>query len=505
MGTPAMSSEAEMKALLRDLLGRTGLNQGQYAKRVGLNSSQMSRFMNLVHVPQLEFLGALADAADRGPGGPLSAELRGRADVLHLQLVRERHPTRRFPQEQLRRERDEAVAQASDLQGMVDARDHSLAESRQREQQLAGQVAEATRELQIARRTAVDQRSRIRDLERRLVVMATEIGDDIEQSLSALQVELETRWKLGCAHEADRALMTATPSLSAESIVALWQWLIGCERLREAELLVADAARVCPTRTIARLAETFSGMDIDRPSSRDHIACRLLRYTGEHRSLEEILELHARWRDKPGALRVRGWDDMFGAWMHGWRTTEERARLFEVLAQDRDANTEAWSNAAEETRHLMVDDVSAAELLLMLAGRQHSPWARDVVGAYFDRGSFVVPAGFWRTVQDSPDQRAQDVILREAGRRLEDNIVSEAARYLWEAAEARGSYEFLERLLGHVVEASAAKAQRLLEELKSKPFADHYRYMQQKNDTVQLLDALLYNRFERGPDPSIGH
>lgn len=500
-----MPPEAEMKALLRDLIKRTGLNQGQYAQRIGLDSSQMSRFMNLKRVPQAEFLHALFDTADQGPGGPVPAGMRGRAGELLLQLVEEHNPTLRYPQEKLRRDHDSVVAQVSALQAMVDERDHSLSESQKREQQLAVQCAEAARELQIARQTAADQRKRIRDLELRLVARARESGDDVEQPLPALQAGLETRWKIGHGYEADRVLMVAAQSLPTESIVALWQWLLGHERLREAEFLVADAARVRPVGTVAQLAEAFSDVDLDRPSSRDHIACRFLRYIGEHRSLEEILELHARWRDNPGALRVRGWDDMFGAWMHGWRTTEERARLFEILAQDRDANAEAWSNAAKEMQHLMVDDVSAAELLLLLSGRQHSPWAHDVVGAYFDRGSFVVPAGFWRTVQDSPDRRAQEVILREAGRRLEDTIASEAARYLWEAAEARGSYEFLERFLRHVVEASGAKAQRLLEELKTKSFADHYMYMRQKDDTVQLLDALLYNRFERDAAPPKGH
>lgn len=62
-----------------------------------------------------------------------------------------------------------------------------------------------------------------------------------------------------------------------------------------------------------------------------------------------------------------------------------------------------------------------------------------------------------------------------------------------DAAGAEDSWRFLE----HVVEASTAKAQRLLEKLRNDPFVDHYTYLRQKEDTVQLLDALLYNRSER--------
>lgn len=490
-----MPAETELKALLRDLLGRTGLNQGQYAKRIGLNPTQMSRLMNLVRVPQPGFLSTLLDVAGQGPNGPVPSHLRSRADELLLQLVAERHPTRRFPQERLRRERDESAAQVGNLQHLADEQDRALTEGQQREQRLAVELAEATRELQIARQESADRQERVRTLEQRLIAMAKETPDGIDQSLPALQIDLEIRWKLGRDHEADRLLMAAAHNLPSDSIVALWQWLLSHERLREARCLVSDAARSRHIGTLGALAHVFSEADLDRPSSRDHVACQFLRYIGEYRSLDDVLELHALWRDNPGALRVRGWDDMVGAWMHGLRTAEERARLFTILAQDPVTNADAWSNAAKEIKH--VDDVAAAELLLLLAGRNDSPWVQDAVAAYFDRDNLVVSAAFWRSVQDNPDRHAQDVILREAAKGLVDNILPMAAEDLWEQAEARGSYEFLERFLDNVVKVGTGKAQRLLEVLKNRTYAHTYMYRQQRDDTVQMLDALLYKRLNR--------
>ncbi|WP_146065436.1 MULTISPECIES: hypothetical protein [unclassified Streptomyces] len=357
-------------------------------------------------------------------------------------------------------------------------------------------MAETEHELRIVKKAAAEGRERIRSLERRLVDIARGAADSKAKPLPTLQRDLASRWERSQVDESDRLLMTAAHTLPVTDIVALWRWLEHKERRREARNLVLDTVRSRSIGSVAALVEEFSKADLAKPASREHVACLALRYVGENRSLEEILELHARWTDSSGALRVRGWDDMFGAWMSGWRSTEERVRVFEVLAQDRDTNRDAWRNASKEVQRLSVDDVPAAELLLALGGRDDSPWARDIVREYFDRGSLVVPNEFWRTVQDSRNLWAQEAILREAGLSMTDNILPTATQYLWEDAEARGSEEFLARFLGHVIEASEEKAQRLLGRLKERDFGDTYDHEDQLQRAVQLLEALLYVRQE---------
>ncbi|MGP3691241.1 hypothetical protein ACTVZO_42390 [Streptomyces sp. IBSNAI002] len=492
MGEEARTAADEFRDVLRDLLKRSGLAQNQYARRLGISAGRLSKIINVHQLITRERLDDLIGAADRGPLGRVPDEVREHATELLAKVADELNLPRRASAEKLRRSRDRSLAETSQLRSQSDTLELEVARSRHQLRELSEDLGQVTEALEAERRSSAERQDRIRVLEQRLVDMAKHAPRPPGPSLEDLQAVLERSWSGSRGWGADKLLMSAAMNLSAGDIVLLRRRLIALGRVREAELLVRDSARALPLGCAATLVEELCEEDLDRPESQDHIACRLLRHLGENRSLNEVLELHARWRVQSGPLRVRGWDDMIGAWMHGWRTAEERAHLFEVLAQDPDATKEAWANATGELKYLDVADQGCGDLLLILAQRDHAPWVRTVIGSYFDRDRLVVPDGFWRTVQESEDTRAQDVILREAAVRLDDMLLFHAARYMWEQVQVRGMREFLRRFLDHVISADVVKAQHLLEQIKGTEMVDTYGSAQERTNTVQLFDGLLY-------------
>ncbi|MFJ8627417.1 hypothetical protein ACIRD3_31875 [Kitasatospora sp. NPDC093550] len=490
METPIADVEEELKDRLRWLIRRTGRSDAEYAKLVRIPPAQLSKILNLHSPPPLEFVYGLTEHASGGQGGPVGADVREQVVELLLQYLKFKHP-KRHELDALIVSNARLHAELSEHRERIAALTESLSEADARVAAQAGQVTALTAAGDQLRQLVADLRNRVRELQHYQAARVQELSTVTERSSFAVQEAVGLRWAAGQEYEADRLLMDAAATMDTRQLVELQTWLDGQGRHREADMLLVDIARTRSPRDLAELAEFWSDADLDHPTVTFHVACQLLRAIGGQRSREEIMELHSRWRDRPGPLGVRGWDDMFGAWIGGWRTVGELAHTLEVLALDLDANADHWKSALDALRYRYGDHAPAAEVLLILAGRRDTPWVVTMLGYYFEKHSFVVPEDFWRAVRAGTDPASQDMILRSAAEHLSDGLLEEAARYLWEAADGTDT-EFLSRFLTVLVAVNEPKAVQLHAALKTKPFRDSYRFTKRREEAVQLLGALLY-------------
>lgn len=429
----------ELKALLKALLRDTGLTQQSYARRCGLNPTQLSRLMNLHQVPQTAFLYQLIDAADRGPGGPVEQGIRKRADQLLLALVAQRHPERRYEEETRRRDHAEIQRRSEELQSQLDACATDLAVARKQVEQLRTE----RRQLR-ADRTRLQQKldvshTTVRKLNQQLDAVLT-----FPRSRQEIEDAVRRRWEADASDRCGDLLTSSAITLRPLAALHLLVWLCtpphtSPETYAAVGQAFLDDFMRC--RSATDVSEIGTALLVDAvPGHPRQWAEHMLTALGRRRPLPELLAQRHDWIADRSIRWMDSYDSYWLAgWMSGDRPLRERLAIFEPAVEE---TAPGVVRMAAEALHTDARPADAAAMLLALAHDEH-PYAEAVAQVYFDPYSdpFTHPASvapeFWRYLCRSyHSPAAQSSIMQVAcqvlGVQEMANVLPWLHRWLWE-------------------------------------------------------------------------
>ncbi|MFJ6699821.1 hypothetical protein ACIQM4_27655 [Streptomyces sp. NPDC091272] len=405
----------ELKALLKALLRDTGLTQQSYARRCGLNPTQLSRLMNLHQVPQTAFLHELIVAADRGPGGPVAQRIQQRADQLLLALVARRHPERRYEEETRRRDLAEIRRRGEELQSQLDACATDLAAAKKQVEQLITE----RRQLR-ADRTRFQQKLDVSHTTVRKLNQQLDAALAFPRSHQEVENAVRRRWKADASDRCGDLLTSSAITLRPLAALHLLVWLCTppqtSPEVTTAGLTFLDDFMRC--RSAADVSDIGTALLVDAvPGRPRQWAEHMLTALGRRRPLPELLAQRQDWITDRSVRWTRFYDSCWLAgWMNGDRPLRERLAIFEPAVEE---TVPGVVRMAAGALHTDARPADAAAMLLALAHDGH-PYAEPVAKAYFDpdRDPFAQPVPvtpeFWRHLCDSNQPAAAQKSIMQA-------------------------------------------------------------------------------------------
>ncbi|MER5887189.1 hypothetical protein ABT160_25485 [Streptomyces sp. NPDC001941] len=428
-----------LKALLKDLLRGTGLTQQSYARRSGLNPTQLSRLINLHQVPQTEFLHRLIDTADQGPGGPVEREVRERADGLLLALVAQRHPERRYEEETRRRDHAEVRRRAEDLQARLDACERDLAAATARAEQLRTERRQLRADRSRAQQKLDVSLTTVRKLNKQLDAALA-----APRSHQEVREAVRRRWDADPSDRCQDLLLPAATALAPLEALHLlvWLWSTPHDAFRTdgtGQVFLEDFLRC---RSAADVSQLGTALLVDAvPGHPRQWAEHLLTGLGRRRPLPELLAQRDDWTADESVPWTEYWDrHWLTGWMGGDRPLHERLAVFDPAMEDA---CPGIARRAADALRTVVRPADAAEMLLALAESGH-PYAEAVALVHFDpdwgplQDPEPVTTEFWlRLCRPYGRVEAQAAVMRAACQALRAEEVAATLawlhRWVWEA------------------------------------------------------------------------
>ncbi|MFF3330478.1 helix-turn-helix domain-containing protein [Streptomyces sp. NPDC002888] len=272
---------AALGNVLRELFNTLGISQRQYAHRIHLDPSAVSRYLSGQRRPGQQFVEQLIAAVEEERGSAVTPEAREavrgawlaalkacdpdeyRLEVLRDELARSRREAERANRNvealQLLLEQKEAQVRdtADDLVRLRmdwSAERKALSTS---QDALGREVEELRQDLLAARRLHREAEEHGRELRERVLRLEGELaerGASPEVPLEAFKGQLERTWEEEDSSQASRELTEAAWARSLEDVRQLAAWLV--ERGDERKIInfVTDVARLRPAEDVVRFA-----------------------------------------------------------------------------------------------------------------------------------------------------------------------------------------------------------------------------------------------------------
>ncbi|MET8506998.1 helix-turn-helix transcriptional regulator [Streptomyces sp. NPDC004787] len=267
---------AELGNELKELFHRLGISQSQYAHRVHLDKSVVSRYLTGRRVAPQEFVDRLVAEVETHVGAPLRPAAKEALRTRRLEALRVTDPGE-FRLERLRDELARSRRDAERAHRNVDAL-HALLEKREAEARAASDELDRLRldwgaEIAALRRDLADAEALRLDAERRGEELREEILR-LEEELSrrspegggggllppaVFQEQLEGLWEAEEFAEAGRELTEAAWTRPLEEAAELLAWLGDSGRDDAAEHFVSDVGRLRPLDDVLRFAPQITG------------------------------------------------------------------------------------------------------------------------------------------------------------------------------------------------------------------------------------------------------
>uniref|UniRef100_UPI00358FA86C helix-turn-helix domain-containing protein n=1 Tax=Streptomyces sp. NRRL B-24572 TaxID=1962156 RepID=UPI00358FA86C len=263
---------AALGNVLKELFNRLGISQNQYAYRVHLDKSAVSRYLSGRRVAPQDFIDRLVQEIEDHLGAPLQLEakeaLRGRRlealrvcspdefrlESLRDELARSRRDTERAHRniEALNALLDKKEAEARDVADDLTrlrldwgAERSALARARE---DLLRQVARLRQDLQDAEALRAEAERQTRELRDHVLDLEEELSRSAvgDLPLDMLKSRLLAMWEEERFPEAARELTEAAWSRPVEEVIELSDWLEERGAAMTPETFVADAGRLRP-------------------------------------------------------------------------------------------------------------------------------------------------------------------------------------------------------------------------------------------------------------------
>ncbi|MEV6331073.1 helix-turn-helix domain-containing protein [Streptomyces sp. NPDC051909] len=262
---------AELGNVLKELFNRLGITQTQYAYRVHLHKSVVSRFLGGKRLADPQFIERLVTEVETHVGTPLKLEAKEAIQALRLKALSVTDPDE-FRLEQLRGELARSRRDAERADRNVEAL-HALLEKKEAEARAATDELDRLRldwgaEIAALRQDLADAEGLRRDAERRgeelrqqVLRLENELSRRYPEGggagllpLEAFQGQLEALWEAEEFAEAGRELTEAAWARPLEEAGELLEWLEGLRRETAAAQFVSDIGRLRPEEDLLRFA-----------------------------------------------------------------------------------------------------------------------------------------------------------------------------------------------------------------------------------------------------------
>ncbi|WP_143668867.1 MULTISPECIES: helix-turn-helix domain-containing protein [unclassified Streptomyces] len=290
-----MPELAELGTMLRDLFNTLGISQRQYAKRISVHPSVVSRAFGGQRMPTKHFIEQLISEVESERGGFVTPEARDAIRVKWLMALKETDPAE-FQLESLRGElarsrRDteranrnvealhlllqqreaqvhDAAADLAQLRldwsaeraeaagGRIELRREQETLSASREA-LLREIEQLKKDLREAERLRSEAEAHSGELRERVLLLEAELAERGAVGGIPLEVfksQLLRMWEEENFPEASRDLTEAAWSRPLDEVLDLMAWLSGRRDREQVSALVSDAGRLRPAGEVLRVA-----------------------------------------------------------------------------------------------------------------------------------------------------------------------------------------------------------------------------------------------------------
>ncbi|MFF8277205.1 helix-turn-helix domain-containing protein [Streptomyces lateritius] len=269
---------AEVAALgnvLKELFNRLGISQNQYAHRVHLDKSAVSRYLGGQRLAPQEFIDRLVAEVEEHVGVPLQLPAKEALRNQRLEALRVCNPAE-FELESLRgelarsrRETDRAHRNIEALHALLEKKESEVRHvaddlTRLRldwgasQQGLLREIEQLRKDLVDAERLRADAERRSEDLREHVLRLEEELserGPAEDVPLEAFKDRLLRMWEEENFPEVARELTEAAWARPLEEVAELLRWLVGQGAgLVTPETLVTDVGRLRPVDDVVRFA-----------------------------------------------------------------------------------------------------------------------------------------------------------------------------------------------------------------------------------------------------------
>ncbi|MEU6986013.1 helix-turn-helix domain-containing protein [Streptomyces sp. NPDC046324] len=261
--------------VLRELFNRLGISQNQYAHRVHLDKSAVSRYLGGQRLAPQEFVDRLIREVEEHIGVPLQLEAKEAIRNQRLEALRVCNPAE-FQLESLRGELARSRRETDRAHRNIEAL-HALLEKKESEaghladdltqlrldwgasqQGLLREIDQLRKDLQDAERLRADAERRSADLRDDVLRLEQELaerGAAEDLPLEALKHELLRMWEEELFPEAAKELTEAASARPLEEVLDLMNWLVEhSPDTMTSETVVTDVARLRPVEDLIRFA-----------------------------------------------------------------------------------------------------------------------------------------------------------------------------------------------------------------------------------------------------------
>ncbi|MCX2185139.1 helix-turn-helix domain-containing protein [Streptomyces sp. SKN60] len=265
---------AALGNVLKELFNRLGISQSQYAHRVHVDKSVVSRFLSGRRLAPQEFVDRLVAEVETHVGAPLKLEAKEAIRTQRMEALRVTDPAE-FRLESLRAELARSRRDAARAHRNVDAL-HALLEKKEAEAHTAAEeldrlrldwgaelarlqldLADAERLRLDAERRSADLRDEVLRLEGELSRRSPEGGGTGLLPLEAFLGQLKAMWEADEFAEASRELTEAAWARSLEDAEDLLEWLEKHGPDRARDQFVTDIGRLRPAEELFWFAREF--------------------------------------------------------------------------------------------------------------------------------------------------------------------------------------------------------------------------------------------------------
>ncbi|WP_370415471.1 helix-turn-helix domain-containing protein [Streptomyces fradiae] len=267
---------AELGNVLRELFNKLGISQSQYAHRVHLDKSVVSRFLSGRRLASQEFIDRLFSEVEAHLGAPVKLEAKEVVKAQRLKALSVTDPDE-FRLEKLRGELARSRRDAERADRNVEAL-HALLEKKEAEARAATDELDRLRldwgaEIAALRQDLADAEDLRRDAERRGEELREEVlrlegelsrrnpegGAAGRLPLAVFQEQLEALWEAEEFAEAGRELTEAAWARPLEEVGALLEWLRSSGRADVTQHFVSDVGRLRPLDDLLCFAPQLAG------------------------------------------------------------------------------------------------------------------------------------------------------------------------------------------------------------------------------------------------------
>ncbi|MFF8606236.1 helix-turn-helix domain-containing protein [Streptomyces sp. NPDC015346] len=270
-----MAEVAALGNVLRELFNRLGISQNQYAHRVHLDKSAVSRYLGGQRLAPQEFIDRLVAEVEEHVGVPLQLPAKEALRNQRLEALRVCNPAE-FELESLRGELARSRRDTDRAHRNIEAL-HALLEKKESEvrhvaddltrlrldwgasqQGLLREIEQLRKDLEDAERLRADAERRSEDLREHVLRLEEELaerGPAEDVPLEAFKDQLLCLWEEENFPEAARELTEAAWSRPLEEVGELLRWLADQgEGLVAPETLVTDVGRLRAVEDLVRFA-----------------------------------------------------------------------------------------------------------------------------------------------------------------------------------------------------------------------------------------------------------